>query len=115
MKTIHVSIKIAALILAAISFSTASTRANGFDWENLESDIAGVAEHVDPNLINPWGMALSPFGTIFVNDNGTGVATAYFQDGTPAPSKNNPLVVTIPPSATNTGTASPTGIVSNTT
>ena len=116
MRTVHASIKIALLTLAALSFGAASTRANNFDWENLQSDIAGVAEQVDPNVVNPWGMAQSPSGNVWVNDNGTGVATVYFQDGTPAPNSTNPLVVTIPPSTSSTtGTSAPTGIVSNTT
>src|SRR2546428_10328513 len=88
---------------------------NNFTWRNLESDIAGVARHVDPNLINPWGMALSSSNTIWVNDNGTGVATVYNLDGTRAPSATSPLVVTIPASASNTEGANPTGIVSNAT
>ncbi len=86
-----------------------------FDWENLEGDIPGVAEITDSNVINPWGIALSPSGTIFVADNGAGVATAYFQNGTPAPNFSNPLVITIPSSATNSDGANPTGTVWNTT
>jgi uncharacterized protein (TIGR03118 family) len=86
-----------------------------FDWENLQSDIPGVGELTDPNLINPWGLAISPFGNIWVADNGAGVATVYFQNGQPFPNQNNPLVVTIPASAMNTDGANPTGIVLNTT
>src|SRR4029077_19657382 len=85
------------------------------DWENLQSDISGVGELTDPNLINPWGIAISPFGNVWVADNGTGVATVYFQNGQPFPNAVNPLVVAIPASATNTNGASPTGIVLNTT
>src|ERR1700737_5239392 len=96
MRTSHTSMKIVLLTLAALSFGAASARAN-FDWENLQSDIAGVAEQVDPNVVNPWGMALAPSGNIWVNDNGTGVATVYHQDCTPAPNSTNPLVGTIPP------------------
>jgi uncharacterized protein (TIGR03118 family) len=114
MRTIHTSIKIALLTLAALSFGAASARASFFDWENLQSDIAGVAEQVDPNVVNPWGMALAPSGNIWVNDNGTGVATVYHQNGTPAPNSANPLVVTIPPNPPNTQ-GSPTGIVANST
>ena len=116
MKIIHTSIKTALFILAALTFSATMTRASQFDWENLQSDIAGVAEQTDQNVVNPWGMALSSSGNIWVNDNGAGVATVYLQDGTPAPNSANPLVVTIPPSASSTsGTSAPTGIVSNNT
>lgn len=113
MKTTLVSFRTALLAAAALIMSPAIARA--FDWENLEGDIPGVAEITDSNAVNPWGIAISPSGTIFVADNGAGVATAYFQDGTPAPNFNNPLVITIPPSATNPDGANPTGTVSNTT
>jgi uncharacterized protein (TIGR03118 family) len=59
------------------------------------------------------GIASSPSGIIYVADNGAGVATAYFQDGTPAPSFSNPLIITIPTSVTNTDGANPSGTVWN--
>jgi uncharacterized protein (TIGR03118 family) len=110
MKTIHTSIKTALLILAVISFATPAARSDTYSWNNLQSDINGVALNTDPNVINPWGMAASSNGTIWVADNGTGVSTLYGQDG-----KAKPLIVTIPPSASNTEGANPTGIVFNTT
>jgi uncharacterized protein (TIGR03118 family) len=100
-------------VTAAVLIAVGSARAGGFDWENLQSDIHGVARLTDSHLVNPWGMAHSSWGTIFVVDNGTGVATEYCQDGTPAPSFANPLVITIPPSATNTEGANPTDTVWN--
>src|SRR5205085_3291312 len=106
---------IAASLVAASMFTIAATARASFDWENLEGDIPGVAEITDPNVVNPWGIALSPSGTIFVADNGAGVATVYFQDGTPAPNFSNRLVITIPASSTNTGDANPTGVVANNT
>src|SRR5207249_7436589 len=114
MKTILVSFKTASLVAASMLALAATARAN-FDWENLEGDIPGVAEITDSNVINPWGITVSPSGTLFVADNGAGVATAYVQDGTPAPSFGNPLVITIPPSASNTDGANPTGTVWNNT
>ena len=68
------------LLTAGALFATASLARASFDWENLEGDIPGVAEIHDANAINPWGIAVSPSGTIFVADNGAGAATAYFQD-----------------------------------
>ncbi len=59
MTAIRVSIKEALLVLAATSFLSAFAFADSYSWENQQSDIAGVAEHVDPNLVNPWGMAAS--------------------------------------------------------
>ena len=60
------------------------------------------------NLVNPWGMAVSPNGTIWVSDNGTGVSTLYGQDGTA-----RSLIVTIPTAARNREGGNPTGVVFN--
>jgi len=107
---VTVLLTVASMSLTAAVARAASTSANNFNWVNFQSDIAGVARHVDPNLVNPWGMALSSSNTIFVADNGKGVATSYNADGT-----STGLVVTIPASATNTEGANPTGNVANST
>ena len=109
MKIIHPYIKSALLLLAGILLTSGFVRADSYSWENLQSDIAGVAEHVDPNLVNPWGMAASGGGTIWVSDNGTGVSTLYAQDGTA-----NPLVVTVPGKDKHKP-SNPTGVVFNST
>src|SRR5947199_5117472 len=108
MRTIPNSIKTAFLVLTAISFTAAFARADTYSSTNFQSDLPGLAAHVDPNLVNPWGMAASSGGTIWVSDNGTGVSTLYKQDGTA-----RPLVVTIPTSARNKDGGNPTGIVFN--
>src|SRR6266576_6095182 len=110
MKTTNHCRKIALLSLAVAMFTAASARADTYSWTNFQSDIAGVAQHVDSNLVNPWGMAPSADGTIWVSDNGTGVSTLYHQDGTAVS-----LVVTIPAAARNRGTGNPTGVVFNNT
>src|SRR6266566_4365653 len=46
---------------------------------------------IDPNLINPWGVAESPTGPFWVSDNGTGVTTIYNGAGIPA----GPKLVTV--------------------
>src|SRR5262245_29534356 len=110
MKTIQAYTKIGLPLLAAaaVILTATSGRADTYSWTNFQSDIPGVAQHIDPNLVNPWGMSVSPMGTIWVSDNGTGVSTLYHQDGTAAT-----LVVTIPTSARNRGTGNPTGQVFN--
>src|SRR6266513_5858583 len=108
MKTTYAYIKIALPLLAAAILTAASARADTYSSTNFQSDIAGVAQHVDPNLVNPWGMSVSPGGTIWVSDNGTGVATLYHQDGTAVD-----LVVTIPTAARNRDVGNPTGQVFN--
>lgn len=62
----------------------------------------------DPHLRNGWGMAYLPTGPFWISDEGTGLSTVYDANGTIVP-----LVVTIPPAST--GTGSPTGCVANTT
>jgi uncharacterized protein (TIGR03118 family) len=105
---------IKALLVIAVLGLSASVSQAGFDWKNLQSDINGVAEMTDPNVINPWGMAVSPAGNIWVANNHTGVATVYFPDGSPAPNSTTPLVVTIPKSASNSDpNSNPTGVVLN--
>lgn len=109
MRTIPNSIK-TFLVLTAISFTSLFARADTYSLTNIQSDIPGLAAHVDPNLVNPWGMAVpSPTGPIWVSDNGTGVSTLYNQaDGTA-----RSLIVTIPTSARNKGGGNPTGVVFN--
>src|SRR6266566_7180523 len=111
MKTIHSSIKTVLLVLTALSFTAAFARADTYSAANLQSDIPGLAAHVDPNLVNPWGMAANSSGSvIWVSDNGTGVSTLYQQDGTALS-----LIVTIPTSARNKDGGNPTGVVFNST
>src|SRR5207247_911275 len=63
------------LLLTTVSFAALPARADPYSWSNLQSDIAGAALHTDRDLVNPWGMAASSGGTIWVADNGTGVST----------------------------------------
>ena len=80
-----------------------SAPTNSFFQHNLVSDIPGLADFTDPNLVNPWGVSFSATSPFWVNDNGTGLATLYNGIGMP-----QSLVVSIPPSG-----AAPTGQVFN--
>src|SRR5205823_1528783 len=85
MRTIRTLIANVLLISATASFSVVTARADTYSWTNLQSDIAGVATHLDRNLVNPWGMSVSaPNGTIWVSDNGTnrGVNRAIYKGAT---------------------------------
>lgn len=85
---------------------------NQYLQHNLVSDIPGTADHTDPGLVNPWGIAISNMSPFWFSDNGSGLSTLY---NTSAGGSVPSLVVTIPPSA-NGGTLSrPTGIVFNST
>jgi uncharacterized protein (TIGR03118 family) len=73
---------------------------------NLVSDTPTIpAEHIDPRLVNAWGVAFNPFGVVWVNDNGTGFSTLYDGNGVP-----QSLVVTVPGPAPGVP-SKPTGIV----
>jgi uncharacterized protein (TIGR03118 family) len=77
--------------------------ATRFIVTNLVSDGSTPAAHVDPDLVNPWGVSMAPKGPFWVSDNGTGLVTLYNGQGVKLP-----LVVTVHPSP-----AAPTGQVFN--
>ena len=88
-----------------------------FSQDNLVSDDQPGhlnAQVQDANLINPWGVAFSPTGPFWVNNNATGTATIYDVNPTTNTTAAASLVVTIAPPAGATGPAAPTGIVYNT-
>jgi uncharacterized protein (TIGR03118 family) len=89
------------LIGAAIAFPCRAQ--NSYNQHNLVSDIPGLADHTDPNLVNPWGIASAGTSPFWVADNGTSKSTLYNSSGTP-----QGLVV-------NVSTQSPTGVVFNST
>ena len=78
---------------------------------NLISDNTSTipAAKSDPNLVNPWGIVASPTGPFWFADNHSGLSTLATGVGVP-----QSLVVTVPPPAGSTSSASPTGIVLNT-
>jgi uncharacterized protein (TIGR03118 family) len=89
---------------------------SGYQQTNLVSDIGGVAQITDSNLVNPWGIAFSSTGAgspVWVADQGRGKATIYTvsTSGTVTASS---LVVTIPTVGSG-APIGPTGQVFNTT
>jgi uncharacterized protein (TIGR03118 family) len=80
--------------------STHAAGGNSFTVHNLVSDGGVPADHVDPNLVNGWGLARSASSPWWVADNGTDVSTLYRGDGTQVS-----LVVKVP--------GGPTGAVFN--
>ena len=97
-------------LLFALAFMLAAVYAgdddNHYVQHNLVSDIQGLADRTDANLVNPWGIARSGGSPWWVNDNGTSVSEVFDAAGNPFPA-NSPLVVTLPDG--------PTGIVFNNT
>ena len=102
----------AALVLVACGGGSDN---EGFVPTALVTDVADMQQnaysttnaHVDPNLVNPWGLVFNPQGFVWVANNGTSTSTLYDGNGVP-----QSLVVAIPPPGGG-GEGSPTGIVFN--
>jgi uncharacterized protein (TIGR03118 family) len=82
---------------------------------NLVSDLPGVAQVQDSNLVNPWGISEGGAGPFWISDNNAGLSTLYNVPGANnTPVAINPLVVSIPTPGNPLGaTGTPTGTVSN--
>jgi uncharacterized protein (TIGR03118 family) len=74
------AVAVPAVVAAAMTVppALASGAANDFHQTNLVSDRSDQgAQLVDPDLQNPWGLALSPTSPLWAADNGSSVATVY--------------------------------------
>ncbi len=98
---------LAGMLLAAAPCSLHA--ANTYLVHNLVSDLPG-ADKLDPALVNPWGIAVSPTSPFWLSDNRTGLSTLYSLSKTASLAKVA-LEVTIPLSAKGGKTGAPTGIV----
>ncbi len=104
-------------VLVLISALTQASAQTSYLRTNLVSDISGVANFADANLVNPWGIVnAGNTGPMWISDNGTGVSTLYTGEGAAFPA-NSPLVVIIPtpPNSPAGAVAAPTGTVFNST
>ena len=100
-------------LLGVVSLSiTASLHAqqNSYTQKNLVADRAGVADHTDAQLSNPWGIAFLPGDVFWTANNNGGTSTTYDAAG------NKQTITTgIPVAAHNPcPQGCPTGIVANT-
>ena len=93
------------LLLGTVS---AVAQTNSYQQTNLVSDMAGVANHTDPKLINPWGISFFPGQPFWIADNNSGYSTVY--DATGA---TQLAPVLIPAPTGHAGPATPTGTVIN--
>lgn len=74
---------------------------------NLDSNLAGKAKHKDTLLQNAWGLAYAPGGAFWVSDEADGYSTLYDGKG------NVQTLQVVIPTASGTGTGTPTGMVYN--
>lgn len=99
-----------ALALGLILLIPGSALAQHYTRTDLTTNNASVsaAPHIDPNLVNAWGLSRGTGSPWWIADNGTGLSTLYDSTGLP-----NALVVTIPLPNGQSGTSAPTGTVFN--
>lgn len=97
-------------VLVACSDKTTTTPVlpTAYDEAKLVADVSTLgATVVDANLTNPWGLAFSAGGTLWVSNNHSHTSTLYNAAGV-----KSALVVTIPGTA-GAALGAPTGIVFN--
>jgi uncharacterized protein (TIGR03118 family) len=100
------STSLTACFALALAFASSQAHAQ-YQLTNLVSNQVNAANHIDPLLVNGWGLAYGPGGPFWVSDNLSGWSTIY--DGHGA---KKSLVVLIPTAGGN-GPGTPTGIVFN--
>jgi uncharacterized protein (TIGR03118 family) len=111
--TAALAVTVPAALAVATMAPAASARTHGhgneFRQTNLISDLKTVgAQIVDPNLINPWGLAFGPTTPLWVADNGTSIAGVYPVSPVGPTAQPSKLNVTLPPKD-----SAPTGQVFN--
>ncbi len=84
--------------------------ADNYLVHNLVSDLPGMADHVDANLVNPWGNGFSATSPFWIGNNGTGTSTLYNGAGVAVA-----LIATIPAPASAGASAkgAVTGVIAN--
>lgn len=98
---------VSTLCLALVVMFFSNMALAQYQLTNLTSNQVGKAPHVDPLLVNAWGLAYGPGGPFWISDAGSGWSTLYNGHGV---AKSLQVVV---PSASGAGPGSPTGIVFN--
>src|ERR1019366_3302120 len=85
---------VAALALTFILMVASNALAQHYTRTDLTTDNSSVttAPNIDPNLVNPWGMARSSGSPWWISDNGSSLSTLYYSTGLP-----KTVVVSIPP------------------
>ncbi len=107
--------RLTAFVAASILLSALAPRAHAasqYVQHNLVSDVPGIADQTDPNLVNPWGISMSSTSPFWISNNHAGIAAVYNGQGQPAPA-GSPLRVRIPVPSGGTSPAAPTGQVFN--
>jgi hypothetical protein len=100
--------KLLPFLAASGLFAAANPPGNGYLLHNLVSDQFGVADFVDKNLVNAWGIDASATGPFWVGDGGTGLSTVYSGNGAVSAT-----LAIVPGAAKSTSTSVATGLIFN--
>jgi uncharacterized protein (TIGR03118 family) len=99
-----------------IAVASAQSSANVYLQHNLVSDVPGLADVTDANLVDPWGMSFSTGSPYWISNHGKGNTTVYTNSNTTTGiTINSSTVVTIPPASGGSSPSTPTGQVQNST
>ena len=99
-----ITLVIALLSIALILSGVRPASAQFYTQDNLVSDGTVPAAHLDPNMVNAWGLASSPTSPWWISNNGTGTTTLY---------RVNTGVTSFFTVPGATGPSAPTGMVRN--
>src|SRR6266436_2631296 len=107
---IRIILRIVALVaLPCATFAQGPAKGpNTYIQHNLVSDVPGLADVTDPNLVDPWGISISTTSPFWVSNHLKGNSTLYNGSGA-----ITPVVVTIPSAAGGSTLGTPTGQVQN--
>jgi len=67
----------AALALVSVVAKADDKKSDDYLQINLVSDLPGIAQLQDANLVNPWGISFSATSPFWISDNGSGLSTLY--------------------------------------
>jgi hypothetical protein len=84
--------------IALCSASVVIAAQVGFVQTNLASDLPGLAQFTDPDLVNAWGMAANATSPVWIGANGSGLSVLYGGAGV-----KQGLMVSIPGDGSVTG------------
>ena len=96
-----------AALLGLVLMIASSTAFAQYAATLLDSNVTGHGKHIDPLLVNGWGLAYLPGAPFWVADAGSGWSTLYDGSGNPQ------SLQVIVPAANGIYGGSPTGIVAN--
>lgn len=102
-----------AAVLMMAGMASEAAQSTRYAQTNLVSDLPGVAQIQDTNLVNSWGVSFNAGSPFWIADNNSGLSTLYKvtndSSGSPIITTEG-LVVSIPPGG---GQGTPTGTVFN--